>query len=206
MPDSGYYVAYNPIDKSVWFSVPKTPGRIIRMDLGSNPPETCHAEAYEPPYYNPKVPGQASYLPRGIDVDSHGLVWVGLAGSGQLASFDRSKCKVLTGPESFDGQHCVEGWTIYDVPGPQLKNVAEPGSADFLYGDWVDRFNTLRAGCRRSHRQRHWLGFAAGVPAGHTQVGGSARSLSSGLPHAESDGSHRRSERGLERPRTMGRE
>jgi hypothetical protein len=146
MPDSGYYVAYNPVDKSIWYSVPKTPGRIIRMDLGSNPPETCHAEAYEPPYYNAKAPGKAGYLPRGIDIDSNGVVWVGLAGSGQLATFDRSKCKVLTGPASFDGQHCVEGWTLYDTPGPQFKNVSEAGSADFLYGDWVDRFNTFGLG------------------------------------------------------------
>ncbi len=142
----GYYAAYNPIDKSVWYTITKTPGMIVRMDIGSNPPETCHAEVYEPPYYNSKAPGEVGYLPRGIDVDRNGLVWVGLAGSGQLASFDRSKCKVLTGPESFNGQHCVEGWTLYDVPGPQMKNISDGGSADFLYGAWVDQFDTLGLG------------------------------------------------------------
>ena len=38
----------------------------------------------------------------------------------QLASFDRSKCKVLNGPTA-TGQHCPEGWTMYPVPGPQFK-------------------------------------------------------------------------------------
>jgi hypothetical protein len=146
IPGAGYYVAYNPVDKSVWYAQPRTPGMIVRMDLGSNPPETCHAEAYEPPYYNPKAPGKLGYLPRGIDIDRNGLVWTGLAGSGQLASFDRTKCKVLTGPESFDGQHCVEGWTLYDVPGPQMKNITDGGSTDFLYGNSVDQFNTLGLG------------------------------------------------------------
>jgi hypothetical protein len=146
IPGSGYYTSYNPVDKSVWYTVPRTPGMIVRMDLGSNPPETCHAEAYVPPYYNPKAPGKLGYLPRGIDIDRNGLVWTGLAGSGQLASFDRKKCKVLTGPESFDGQHCVEGWTLYDVPGPQMKNIPDGGSTDFLYGNWVDQFDTLGLG------------------------------------------------------------
>jgi len=146
IPGGAYYVSYNPMDKSVWYTTPATPGKIIRMDIGSNPPETCHAEAYEPPFNNAKAPGKLGYLPRGIDIDRNGLVWTGLAGSGQLASFDRKKCKVLTGPESFDGQHCVEGWTLYDVPGPQMKNIPDGGSADFLYGNWVDQFNTLGLG------------------------------------------------------------
>ncbi|MGD0906760.1 MAG: carboxypeptidase-like regulatory domain-containing protein [Candidatus Acidiferrales bacterium] len=143
---SGYYVGYNPVDKSVWYALPGTPGMIVRMDIGSNPPETCRTEAYAPPFNNPKAPGKLGYLPRGLDIDRNGLVWTGLAGSGQLASFDRSKCKVLTGPESFDPQHCVEVWKLYDVPGPQMKNVPDGGSADFLYGNWVDQFNTLGLG------------------------------------------------------------
>jgi len=134
------------VDKSVWYAVPKTPGMIVRMDIGSNPPETCRTEAYEPPFYNPKAGGKLGYFPRGIDIDRNGLVWTALAGSGQLASFDRKKCKVLTGPESFDGQHCVEGWTLYDVPGPQMRNITDGGSADFLYGNWVDQFDTFGLG------------------------------------------------------------
>jgi hypothetical protein len=146
IPNPGYYIAYNPIDKSLWYTTTKVPGTIVRVDIGTNPPETCHAEAYEPPFYNPKSPNRVGYLPRGIDFDRNGLVWTGLAGSGQLASFDRSKCKVLTGPESFEGQHCVEGWTLYDVPGPQMKNIPDGGSTDFLYGTWVDQYNTFGLG------------------------------------------------------------
>ena len=146
IPGGSYYISYNPVDKSVWYTSPATPGKIVRMDLGSNPPETCHAEAYEPPFNNTKAPGKLGYLPRGIDIDRNGLVWTGLAGSGQLASFDRSKCKILTGPESFDPQHCVEGWTLHDMPGPQMKNIPDGGSADFIYGNWVDMYNTSGLG------------------------------------------------------------
>jgi hypothetical protein len=122
------------------------PGKIVRIDIGSDPPATCHAEVYEPPFNNPKAHGKSGFFPRGIDVDRNGVVWTALAGSGQLASFDRSKCKVLSGPESFDGQHCAEGWTLYDVPKPQMKNITDGVSADFLYGNWVDQFNTLGLG------------------------------------------------------------
>ena len=44
------------------------------------------------------------------------------------------------------GQQCPEGWTLYPVPGPQMKGVETPGSADFHYFSWVDQFNTLGLG------------------------------------------------------------
>ncbi len=83
------------------------------------------------------------YTPRGVDVDSKGLVWTALAGSGDLASFDRSKCKVLKGPTA-TGQHCPEGWTIYPVPGPSFKGT--DARADWHYLNWVDRYDTLGFG------------------------------------------------------------
>ncbi|MGD0907825.1 MAG: carboxypeptidase-like regulatory domain-containing protein [Candidatus Acidiferrales bacterium] len=146
IPGTGYYIAYNPVDKSLWYTVNITPGLIVRVDPGSNPPETCHSEAYQPPFNNARAPGKLGYLPRGIDIDRNGVVWTGLAGSGQMATFDRGKCKVMTGPASFDPQHCPEGWTMYDVPGPQMKGIPDGGSADFLYGTWVDQYNTLGLG------------------------------------------------------------
>ena len=139
-------MTFNPKDKSVWYAVPDTPDKLVRVDIGSNPPQSCRAEAYEPPFNNPKAPGKLGYYPRGIDADRNGLIWTGLAGSGQLASFDRSKCTIKTAPAIFDPQHCPEGWTLYDVPGPQIKNVADGGSADFLYGNWVDQFDTSGLG------------------------------------------------------------
>lgn len=143
---NGYFIAVNPKDGSVWYAVPGTPGKIVRVDVGSNPPDTCRSDAYEPPFYNPRAPGVLGFLPRGMDVDRNGLVWTGLAGSGQLASFDRSRCTVRTAPATFDPQHCPEGWALYDVPGPQMQGITGGGSADFLYGNFVDQFNTLGLG------------------------------------------------------------
>jgi hypothetical protein len=70
--------------------------------------------------------------------------WGSLA-SGHLASFDRSKCKVLNGPTA-TGKHCREGWTPYPFPGPQFKNIYDPGSAESSYCVWVDQHNTLGLG------------------------------------------------------------
>jgi hypothetical protein len=47
-----------------------------------------------------------------------------------MAKFDRSKCKVLRGPETATGKHCPEGWTLYPFPGPQLQGITETGSAE----------------------------------------------------------------------------
>lgn len=83
--------------------------------------------------------------PRGIDIDKSGILWTALGGSGHIASFDRSKCKVLNGPTA-TGQHCPEGWSLHRTPGPQMKGVDAYGSADFHYYLWVDQFNTLGLG------------------------------------------------------------
>ncbi|MBI4266415.1 MAG: carboxypeptidase regulatory-like domain-containing protein, partial [Acidobacteria bacterium] len=146
IPGAGYFIAVNPVDRSVWYAVPGTPGLIVRVDVGSSPPETCRSEAYAPPFYNPDAPDRLGYLPRGLDVDRTGLVWTGLAGSGHLASFDRRKCAIQSGPEKFDPQHCPEGWTLYAVPGPNLQGITANGSADFMYSNWVDQFDTFGLG------------------------------------------------------------
>ena len=111
-----YSVIPHPTDGSVWGAAPgPMPGKILRID-----PKTCVGEAYEPPF-DPAA-GVVGYTPRGIDVDSNGVIWTALASSGHLASFDRRKCKApLQGPTSTDGQHCREGWTLYPVPGPRFK-------------------------------------------------------------------------------------
>lgn len=131
-------------DGMVWGSVLGFPGGIVRLNPGTNPPETTLAEYYEVPWHNPKAPVWG-FSPRGMDIDSKNVVWVAL-GSGHLASFDRSKCKgPLNGPQA-TGQHCPEGWTLYPTPGPNFPGVKSSGSADSHYYDWVDRFDTLGLG------------------------------------------------------------
>ena len=142
-----YGAIVNPVDGSAWITrTGPFPGRLVRLDRGDNPPETCIAEVYEPPYDNAAVPSEGwGFSPRGIDVTRDGIIWTPLSGSGHLASFDRSKCQVLNGPAA-TGQHCAEGWTLYSSPGPQMDGVELSGSADFHYYNWVDQFNTLGLG------------------------------------------------------------
>jgi hypothetical protein len=145
VPQPGVYgVAYNPADGSVWTSALRPdPGRLIRITRGANPPSTCLAEVYEPPAF--QGPGMGGSHTRGIDVDTNGVVWTPLTGEGNLASFDRRKCKVLTGAAATTGRHCPEGWTFYPMPGPAFKT--EPTiKSDYYYYMWVDRYNSLGLG------------------------------------------------------------
>lgn len=140
---TSYGIIVNPVDHSIWYSVVDMPGKIVRIERGDNPPASCRAEVYEPPLADPKDPTRHGFTPRGIDVDRNGIIWTGLSASGHLASFDRRKCSVLSGP-SATGQHCPEGWTLYQVPGPRMKDTNI--SADFLYYNWVDQFDTFGLG------------------------------------------------------------
>jgi hypothetical protein len=137
-----YAVAPAP-DGAIWGTALGFPGSVLRLDPGSNPPDTALAEVYELPYGDPRAEVHG-YSPRGGDVDRNGVYWTALA-SGHMASFDRSKCTVLNGPEA-TGRHCPEGWTLYSEPLPQLKGVTESGSAEASYYTWVDQFNTLGLG------------------------------------------------------------
>ncbi len=130
-------------DGNIWGTVLGFPGRVVRLNPGSHPPETALAEAYDLPWNNPKAPVQG-FSPRGLDIDRNGVVWTVLA-SGHLASFDRRKCKVLNGP-SATGQHCPEGWSLYPFPAPQFKGLKDSGSAEASYYDWVDQFDTFGLG------------------------------------------------------------
>jgi len=139
-----YYGDSPAADGSVWGSVQGMPGAVVRFVPGAHPPDTALAEYYEVPWNNPKAPMQG-FAPRGMDVDSRGVVWTVLS-SGHLASFDRGKCKgPLNGPNA-TGQHCPEGWTLYPLPGPNYKGAVENASADSVYYDFVDRFDLLGVG------------------------------------------------------------
>jgi hypothetical protein len=134
---SFYGVTISPADGSVWGTALGFPGRVIRINPGSNPTSTALAEVYE-------LPAPRAFSPRGLDIDRNGVVWTVLA-SGHFASFDRRKCKVVNGPTA-TGQHCPEGWSFYPFPTPQFQGVTDEGSAEASYYDWVDQFDTFGLG------------------------------------------------------------
>ncbi|MBM4197947.1 MAG: carboxypeptidase regulatory-like domain-containing protein [Gammaproteobacteria bacterium] len=135
-----YGVIVSPTDQSIWTSGTSFPGRLVRLERGNNPPETCKSEFYTIP--TPEL----SFGPRGIDVDRNGVIWAAISGSGGFVSFDRRKCKgPLNGPGIINGDHCKEGWAIYPLTaGPNMKGT--PYNADFHYYNWVDQFNTSGLG------------------------------------------------------------
>jgi hypothetical protein len=131
-----YAVSVSPKDGSVWGTIRRNPGSIVRIAPGSNPPETAVSEIYNIP-----LPG---FGPRGGDVDSKGVYWVSL-GSGHIGSFDRTKCKApLNGPNA-TGNHCPEGWSFYKYPGPGFAGIGD-NSAESSYYSWVDQHNTSGLG------------------------------------------------------------
>jgi hypothetical protein len=135
--NAGFYaVMPSPADGSVWGSFRGAVSGVVRLDPGSNPPATALAEVYNVP-----LPG---FGVRGADVDKKGVVWVSLA-SGHLGSFDRRKCKApLNGPKA-TGDHCPEGWTFHQYPGPGFAGIGE-NSAESSYYTWVDQHNTFGLG------------------------------------------------------------
>jgi hypothetical protein len=131
-----YAVMPSPLDGSIWGSTLGVPGAVVRLVPGSNPPATALAEIYRVP-----MPGFGA---RGADVDRQGVVWVSL-GSGHMGSFDRRKCKgPLNGPKA-TGDHCPEGWSFHQYPGPGFRGLGE-NSAESSYYTWVDQHNTFGLG------------------------------------------------------------
>ncbi len=131
-----YGVMPSPVDGSIWGTFRGFPGAVARVVPGSDPTHTAITEVYNVP-----LPG---FGPRGGDIDKQGVVWASLA-SGHLGAFDRRKCKgPLNGPKA-TGDHCPEGWTFYQYPGPGFKGVGE-NSAESSYYSWVDQHNILGMG------------------------------------------------------------
>lgn len=141
-----YGMQPSPVDDTIWgqsmdvgFSRMGTqPGYLVHVIPGVDPSTTALSEIFQPP--------EGTFGPRGIDVDSKGLVWTVLS-SGHMASFNRKLCKgPISGPSVADGKHCPEGWKTYRFPGPQFKGLDPKGSADHAYYVWVDLYNTLGLG------------------------------------------------------------
>lgn len=128
-----YAVMPSPVDGSIWYTVGAFGGTpaFLRFD-----PATGLSEIY-----NVAAP---AFGIRGGDIDKDGVVW-GSASSGHLVSFDRRKCKgPLNGP-SANGNHCPEGWTYHQYPGPGFEGLGE-NSAESSYYTWVDQHNTFGLG------------------------------------------------------------
>lgn len=139
-----YGVAPSPADGSIWGSTRGMPGGLVRVVPGDDPTHTALTEFFEVPWNEPAAAEQG-YSPRGMDVDSDGVVWTVLS-SGHLASFDRNACSgALNGPEA-TGRHCPEGWTLHPFPGPNFQGSSESASAESAYYNFTDRFNLLGVG------------------------------------------------------------
>lgn len=134
VPGSGpYAVMPHPTDGSVWYTVGVFGGApgFLRYD-----PKTQLSEVYNVPL--------PAFGIRGGDIDKDGVAW-GSASSGHLVSFDRRKCKApLNGPAA-TGNHCPEGWAMYQYPGPGFKGLGE-NSAESSYYTWVDQHNVFGLG------------------------------------------------------------
>ena len=65
------------------------PGAVVRLDPGTNPPETALAEMYEPPVDDPKTPASRRAAATWIATACTGRRWP----AGTSRSFDRRKCK-----------------------------------------------------------------------------------------------------------------
>jgi len=125
-----YSVIPSPVDDSVWGVAETFPGYLVRLKVGPNPPETCMTQIFKVP-----APGLD---PRGVDIDSNGVVWTALAASSHLASFDVRKCTDLNGPAKLDGSQCANGWKLYQTTGPRFQGTDIP--TEFHYFNWTDQF------------------------------------------------------------------
>ena len=135
--NAGFYaVMPSPVDGSVWGSFRGTRSGVVRVDPGANPPATALAEVYNVP-----SPG---FGVRGADIDRTGVLWVSLA-SGHLGSFDRRKCKAPRNGPKATGDHCPEGWSFHQYPGPGFRGIGE-NSAESSYYTWVDQHDTFGLG------------------------------------------------------------
>ncbi|HYR44597.1 MAG TPA: carboxypeptidase-like regulatory domain-containing protein, partial [Terriglobia bacterium] len=126
-----YSVVPSPVDTAVWGVSEQFPGYLVRMERGNDAPMSCKTLVFRVP--------EPGFDPRGVDIDSNGVVWTALAASSHLASFDFRNCKDVNGPAKTDGSQCKEGWTLYKTDGPKLKGTQVP--ADFHYYNWVDQHN-----------------------------------------------------------------
>ena len=188
-----YGIIVNPVDGSVWGAQDSYPGKIVRLVVGDDPPESCIAEVFEVPSerWDVEASGEVGFMPRGLDVDTNGVIWTALSGTNHLASFDRTRCGGLTGTAAHTGRHCAEGWTLHPLPGPVFQGDGRPGRLQLLQLGRPVRHPRPRR--ERADRHRHRLGLAGRAAAGDGGDRRHARALPAGrLPPAGPGRPHRR--------------
>ena len=118
-----YGIIVNPVDGSVWGALDSYPGKIVRVVVGDDPPESCIAEVFEVPSerWDVEASGEVGFMPRGLDVDTNGVIWTALSGTNHLASFDRSKCGGLTGRRRTRGATARRGGPSSRCPAPRSR-------------------------------------------------------------------------------------
>jgi hypothetical protein len=99
--------------------------RIVRVEIGANPPESCRTEIYHAP------PWRDVAAARAVAVDDAGVVWVAMAGTDHLASFDRRLCTDRRASATA-AQQCAEGWRFYSIPGPPFSIASPTAGADVV--------------------------------------------------------------------------
>ena len=117
---SGYGIAVNPVDGTVWRAHPQAsaPGnKLSKFDS-----KTLASTDYPLP-----LPGRG---PRGVDASTDGMIWFA-TGSGHVGRFNPR----------------TEKFTYWELAGPKIKGTGSgTGSANMPYYIWVDQFNTLGLG------------------------------------------------------------
>ena len=138
-PDGAVWCAAGGVDEQ----------RIVRVEIGSDPPRSCRTEVYRAPAWR-DVAGA-----RDLAVDGSGTVWVTMAATDHVARLDRRQCTpdAASNPAGAD---CPEGWRFYPIPGPAfsiasptagadtvLRGALAARTTDILHGITIDRFDVL---------------------------------------------------------------
>ena len=135
-----YSVAVSHADGSLWCSgIGRGDKRLVRIEKGSSPPETCSAEYYEPP---PDRMGDVVGS-GGVEVDGDGVAWQNWRVSGHFSSFDRTLCDTTSDPQA-TGQSCPEGWSYQRKDDPTYGTSFYHANESYLAH--MDFHNTLGLG------------------------------------------------------------
>ena len=188
-----YSVSVSPADGTIWAASPSgTPGRIVHYTLGPNPPETCIAEVFEPPYNNADKPGVKGSLPRGVDVDLNGVVWTSLA---QTEPARKLRPAQVHGRddrrESARGAALLRGLDALSVPRPELQRARGTEHDRVVVLQLGRSLQYARAWCEHADCERDEFGRAVCARPGDRQVDRPAGAVSARLLSARDGRPHR---------------